>query len=262
LLDELIATVKEAAKAILEVYNSDDFEVSYKSDQSPLTIADKRSHEIIETTLKKLTPDIPVLSEEGKTIDYSERKKWKRFYLIDPLDGTKEFISRNGEFTINIALIQDSEPVIGVIHVPVQAVTYYAMKGHGAYKQDKDGKTQKITVKTSVDKDGLVVVASRSHPSQEVEDFLKKIKVKDRVSRGSSLKFCIVAEGKADIYPRFNPTWEWDTAAGDCILREAGGKVVDPKGKMLRYNKEFLKHESFVALGNTDITDIRNLLGL
>lgn len=249
LLDKLVDAAREAGRAILAVYSS-GFEVSYKPDRSPVTTADRQSHEIINERLTKLSPHIPLLSEEGKDINYAARRGWKEFYLIDPLDGTKEFISGNGEFTVNIALIRDSRPVAGVIYVPVEDVMYYALKGHGAYMTKGDGPPRRISVSAGTGPEGLIVVASRSHASQALEDFLRNLKVKERVSRGSSLKFCLVAEGKADIYPRLGPTWEWDTAAGHAILEEAGGRVVDLKGRALIYNKESLKHEGFIAMGN------------
>jgi 3'(2'), 5'-bisphosphate nucleotidase len=248
LLSRLVEAAREAGREILEVYSS-GFEVSYKSDSSPVTTADRRSHELITRRLAELSPHIPLLSEEGRGIDYAARRDWREFYLIDPLDGTKEFIGRNGEFTVNIALIRDSRPVAGVIYVPVKDLMYYALTGHGAYMTEGEEAPRKITANRGPGPDGLIVVASRSHPSQALEDFLKKLRVKERVSRGSSLKFCLVAEGKADIYPRLGPTWEWDTAAGHAILEEAGGKVVDSGGKELVYNKETLKHEGFIALG-------------
>lgn len=251
LLGKLVETARAAGKAVLDVYES-DFEVSYKDDRSPLTEADRRSHGIIADALGRLSPAIPVLSEEGKHIPYAERKGWGAFYLVDPLDGTKEFINRNGEFTVNIALIEDGRPILGVVHVPVQGTTYYAMEGAGAYRQKNDEPPQKIKTRQAPE-DGLTVVASRSHPSPELEDFLKKLKVKDRVSRGSSLKFCLVAEGGADVYPRLGPTWEWDTAAGHTIVEEAGGTVEDLEGRALLYNKKALKHEGFIVFGDIDL---------
>jgi len=256
--DSLVAMAKEAGYAVLDVYDS-TFHVEYKSDRSPLTEADKRSHEIIAARLGEVSPDTPVLSEEGKGVSYEDRMNWERFFLVDPLDGTKEFINRNGEFTVNIALIEGNSPVLGVVHVPVQGVTYFAVKGKGAFRQKGDGAPERISVREA-DKDGLVVVASRSHPSPELEVFLSKIRVRERVSRGSSLKFCIVAEGGADIYPRLGPTWEWDTAAGHAVVEEAGGSVTDIEGEPLLYNKESLKHAGFVVYGGsrTEINDQLN----
>jgi 3'(2'), 5'-bisphosphate nucleotidase len=242
----LVEAAGEAGRAVLEVYEA-DFEVEYKTDRSPLTEADRRSHEIITERLSDLAPNIPVLSEEGRDIPYEERFKWKSFFLVDPLDGTKEFIDRNGDFTVNIALIEEDHPVLGVVHVPVEGVTYYAASGLGAFRQANGEEPCSINVRQAAE--GLAVVSSRSHPSPELKGFLKRLDVRERVSRGSSLKFCLVAEGGADIYPRLGPTWEWDTAAGHCVVEEAGGMVTDLKGGPLRYNKESLKHEGFIAFG-------------
>jgi 3'(2'), 5'-bisphosphate nucleotidase len=248
LLEELVEAAREAGREILEVYSS-GFEVSYKSDSSPVTTADRRSHELIKRRLAGLSPNIPFLSEEGRSIDYATRRGWREFYLIDPLDGTKEFIGRNGEFTVNIALIREARPLAGVIYVPVLDLTYYALKGHGAFVMKGEEAPRSIASGSGTGAGGLVVVASRSHATPELEGYLKRLKVRERVSRGSSLKFCLVAEGKADIYPRLGPTWEWDTAAGHAILEEAGGRVLDLGGRALAYNKESLKHEGFIALG-------------
>jgi 3'(2'), 5'-bisphosphate nucleotidase len=247
-LEKLAGVAKEAGRAVLDVYGTGDYGVSYKEDRSPLTLADTRSHEIIKARLKELTPDIPVLSEEGKGTEYAVRTGWEKFYLVDPLDGTKEFINRNGEFTVNISMLKAGRPVLGVINVPVRDRAYYASEGLGAYRREGDGEPMRIRVKPWPERGGLVVVASRSHGSPELEEFLKKLTVKERISAGSSLKFCLVAEGSADIYPRFGPTWEWDTAAGHAILFEAGGRVADLGGENeLAYNKEVLKHKGFIA---------------
>jgi 3'(2'), 5'-bisphosphate nucleotidase len=245
---KIVEIAKEAGRAILEVYGTDDFSVEYKDDNSPLTEADKRSHEIIEKRLKEMTPDVPVLSEEGKEIPLEDRKDWEIFYLVDPLDGTKEFIKRNGEFTVNIAIIDRGRPSVGVIYVPVQDVTYFAAEEQRAYKQIGDEEPFEIVVSGKLPSDSLVAVASRSHGSEEVEKFLESYDVKERTTAGSSLKFCLVAEGKADIYPRFGPTWEWDTAAGHAILLEAGGRLIHTGSKdEIKYNKPVIKHEGFIA---------------
>jgi 3'(2'), 5'-bisphosphate nucleotidase len=247
LLDRLIEIAREAGRAVLDVYGSGDVEVSYKSDSSPLTEADRRSHEVIQKGIVELAPDIPLLSEEGAGADYAVRCAWERFFLVDPLDGTKEFVKRNGEFTVNIALIEGKGPGRGVVYVPVRDVFYYSRQGGGAYRQEGGDPPRRIHVKEGPGSDGLVVVASRSHGSEALEDFLKTVRVKARISAGSSLKFCLVADGTADIYPRFGPTWEWDTAAGHAIVLEAGGVVVDTGGGELAYNKEVLKHKGFIA---------------
>ncbi len=247
-LERLAEAAKEAGRAVLDVYGSGDFGVSYKEDRSPLTLADTRSHEIIKARLKGLAPGIPVLSEEDGGTEYAVRKGWEKFCLVDPLDGTKEFINRNGEFTVNIAVLEAGRPVLGVVHVPVRDRTYYAAQGIGAYRRDGEGGPVRIRVRPWPETGGLVVVASRSHGSPELEEFKRKIPVDKLIFAGSSLKFCLVAEGSADIYPRFGPTWEWDTAAGHAIVLEAGGRVVDLGGEQeLAYNKEILKHQGFIA---------------
>ena len=246
LLKKVIEIAKEAGRAILEVYET-DFEVSYKQDKSPLTIADKRSHEIIKARLKELTPRFPVLSEEGKDIPFDERKKWVYFWLVDPLDGTKEFIRRNGEFTVNIALIKKDKPILGVIYVPVKELLYFAEIGEGAFKLEEKRLT-KIKVDQKIDDGGYRVVVSRSHMTTEVEQFLETIKVKERMSAGSSLKFCLIAEGRADIYPRFGPTMEWDTAAGQAIVEQAGGVVISRDSREpLKYNNKKLQNPWFIC---------------
>jgi 3'(2'), 5'-bisphosphate nucleotidase len=251
LLEKLVDITLEAGRAILDVYGS-DFGVSYKSDSSPLTEADSRSHRIISARLAEAAPEVPVLSEEGKGVPYETRRGWRSFFLVDPLDGTKEFVSRNGDFTVNIALIEEGRPVMGVVHVPVEGTTYFAARGLGAYRRREGGGADRISVREAPG-EGLVVVASRSHASPGLEDFLGGLRVRERVSRGSSLKFCLVAEGGADIYPRLGPTWEWDTGAGHAVVEEAGGSVTDLGGNPIVYNKESLKHEGFVVTGDARI---------
>ncbi len=247
MIPELIGISKEAGKAILKVYNSDDFGTEIKSDNSPLTKADKASNAIIEKRLKEHFPDIPILSEEGKEIPFEERKNWYMFWLVDPLDGTKEFIKRNGEFTVNIALIKNRKPVAGVIYVPVTNEFYFGDVENGSYKIDSNGKKKKIEVRGKSADDELIVVQSRSHAGEEENNFYSNYKVKERISRGSSLKICMVAEGKADIYFRGGPTWEWDTAAGHAILLSAGGYFVNKDRTELVYNKEVIKNFGFIA---------------
>ncbi|MGC2062670.1 MAG: 3'(2'),5'-bisphosphate nucleotidase CysQ [Thermodesulfovibrionales bacterium] len=247
LLSPIIAGVRDAGRAILGIYNS-EFSVSYKADSSPLTEADRQSHDILLRVLRDISPDIPVCSEEGEVIPYAERKNWNEFYLVDPLDGTKEFVKRNGEFTVNVGFIRKGIPVLGVIYAPVTDTFYYASEGEGSWKQTGTVSPEKIRVATAPRAAGLIVAASRSHGSPELETFLAKLQIGERISAGSSLKFCLVAEGKADLYPRFGPTWEWDTAAGHAILLEAGGRVTATDGSAeLSYNKETLKHEGFIA---------------
>ena len=232
----------------MEIYDG-DHGVEYKDDKSPLTAADKAAHDVIVAGLRELTPDIPVLSEEGKDIPYGQRKSWQRFWLVDPLDGTKEFIKRNGEFTVNIALIEVQQPVFGVVYVPVQDALYWGGKGQGAFKQEGKGEPVAIRVRQPDSAKGLTVVMSRSHPSPELEDYLKTIKVADALSVGSSLKLCAVAEGRADLYPRLGPTMEWDTAAGQAVVEGAGGTVMTPDSLSLVYNKANLLNPYFIVKG-------------
>lgn len=239
---KLIDIAHRAGREIMQVYET-AFETTYKDDKTPLTLADQKSHELIERELKLLYPDIPILSEEGKDIPYEVRKDWTTFWLIDPLDGTKEFIKRNGEFTVNIALIEGHEPVCGVIHAPAKKLTYYAMKGYGAWKLNGQAEAIRIQCRKPED-DGVIVVQSRSHPSPDMESFLSRFKVKESISVGSSLKFCLVAEGKAHLYPRLGPMMEWDSAAGVAIVREAGGVVTDRNNEQIMYNTLNLKHGS------------------
>jgi 3'(2'), 5'-bisphosphate nucleotidase len=249
MLQSLIDVSKNAGREILKIYNS-RFAVEEKSDHSPLTAADRRSHDVITEHLKEHYP-FPVLSEEGKDIPFEERKNWEYFWLVDPLDGTKEFIKRNGEFTVNISLIRQDTPVMGVIYVPVTGVLYHAVKGGGCYKIE-NGSTERLHVKCT--SSHLTIVGSRSHVTGELEEYIRDMKKKygDVVflSAGSSLKLCLVAEGKADIYPRLGPTMEWDTAAGQIIVEEAGGRVVAHRSNgTLKYNKANLLNAHFIAWG-------------
>ena len=237
----------KAGEDILEIYNKEDFEVELKSDNSPLTVADKASHNRIMEYL--VDTEIPILSEEGKEMSYAERKDWDVFWLIDPLDGTKEFIKRNGEFTVNIALIKNQKPIMGVVYTPVLDWLYWGSED-GAYKTEI-GNTQKIiTAKTDLSIPNLKVVASRSHLNQETEDFLSTLQNPEIVSMGSSLKFMLVAEGKAHVYPRYAPTMEWDTGAAQAVVEAAGGKVYkEPGREKFVYNKENLLNPHFLVLG-------------
>jgi 3'(2'), 5'-bisphosphate nucleotidase len=240
----------QAGKKIMEIYEHEDFSkvVDFKTDHSPLTLADKESHKIIASGLTQLAPDIPVLSEEGKQLPYEERKHWSKFWLVDPLDGTKEFIKRNGEFTVNIALMDQGRPVLGVIYVPATGDLYYGSKESGAFK--KDSKGNQTVLKVSSKRSNLIAVGSRSHGSSEEEAILNKYGVKDFISKGSSLKFCMLAEGVADVYFRFGPTMEWDTAAGQAIVEASGGKMYNSIGKDFEYNKVSLKNDSFICLSD------------
>ena len=251
LLDAVIEISKVAGEKILEVYET-DFDVEHKEDKSPLTKADMAAHNVIVKSLEKLTPDIPILSEEEAKIPFTERASWDTYWLVDPLDGTREFIKRNGEFTVNIALINHHESILGVIYVPVSGVCYYASRGHGAHKQSPDGPSVPIQVNNKIS-NPVMVAGSRSHRGDSLNKFLEDIGEYEIVSMGSSLKSCLVAEGKADIYPRLGPTSEWDTAAAQCIVEEAGGKLVELDMQQLRYNtKDSLLNPHFLVIG--DIT--------
>ncbi len=297
----------EAGKAILDVYHS-DFGVQYKDDKSPLTLADKNSHEIIFHHLRNRSIEndnngLPFLSEEGRDIVYEERRRWEYFWLVDPLDGTKEFIKRNGDFTVNIALIRKNRPVLGVIYVPVKGIFYFAASGIGSYKLadgwtidglkdlvTESGQEKCISGKVDIAESGddreslfeatlarstkltagqtsdnrvgrLSIVGSRSHATKELGDFVERMKLiypeVDLISAGSSLKFCLVAEGSADIYPRFGPTMEWDTAAGQIIVEESGGRVLSIETRnAMTYNKESLLNPWFIVTREDDSNEI------
>jgi len=281
LLVSLIAA-NNASRSILDLYNT-PFKVRFKNDNSPLTLADKNSHKIIENILKNYFPKIPILSEEGKNIPYSVRKDWEYLWLIDPLDGTKEFVRKNGEFTVNIALIHGTRPVLGIIDVPVRDIVYFAGDNLGAYRLENKNKiiqeivneltlrehtnyeekfieliscSKKLPLNNKEYKPGGVinVIVSRSHMNRKTEEFLEELsknyKFINRINVGSSLKLCIIAEGSADIYPRFAPTMEWDIAAGQCIVEEAGGRVINyESSEPLKYNKKSLVNLWFVIKG-------------
>jgi 3'(2'), 5'-bisphosphate nucleotidase len=250
LADKTRILTVEAGKRILEIYET-DFSVVQKNDHSPLTVADMAAHEIICSGLAQLTQDIPVLSEESSAIPFTERKQWTRYWLVDPLDGTREFIKRNGEFSVNIALIDHNEPVIGVIYIPVSGISYFAVKGEGAFKCMPDDQPQSIRVKTTTS-DKITLTGSRSHGNEMQQAFIERLGDNiEVIAIGSSLKFCLVAEGKVDIYPRFGPTSEWDTAAAQCIVEEAGGKVTDMELNPLRYNlRESLINPDFLVIAD------------
>ncbi|MFV1983343.1 MAG: 3'(2'),5'-bisphosphate nucleotidase CysQ [Thiohalomonadales bacterium] len=247
-LKKVVEIAVKAGDAIIEVYNSDNFDVQTKGDNSPLTRADLTAHHIIVGALEQLTPEIPVLSEESSTIPYEERKHWTKFWLVDPLDGTKEFIKRNGEFTVNIALIDNQKPVMGVVYAPVLNRTYYAAENIGAYVQYEGNQAQEIHV-ADYRQQQLKVVASRSHAGPDLQRFLDKIGDYSVISMGSSLKLCLVAEGKAHLYPRLGPTMEWDTAASHAVVNAAGGQVTNLEKESLVYNKENLLNPYFMVCG-------------
>lgn len=251
----------DAGKSIMDIYTDPnaDFEIERKADNSPLTRADKAAHNLIARALS-VTP-FPVLSEEGKEIPYEERSKWETLWMVDPLDGTKEFIKRNGEFTVNIALIFKGVPVLGVIYVPARKDLYFAADTVGAFKTNVDSshqpsiedlKQNAVRLPMSFGHQGVVVVASRSHQTEDTTNFIENLRKQGKpvtlISSGSSLKICLVAEGTADIYPRFAPTMEWDTAAGHAIARAAGCNVYHVDGRTpLRYNKEDLHNPWFLV---------------
>jgi 3'(2'), 5'-bisphosphate nucleotidase len=256
-LNEIVQIAENAGLEILKFYGS-SAGVTLKADESPLTHADQASHELIVSRLASLTPDIPVISEESKLISPEQLKSYSRFWLVDPLDGTKEFLKKTGDFTVNIALIENRRPILGVIYVPVQQLFYFAENGKGAFKQNGHRSPSPIKIRRA-NADSLCVVASKDHAGPQVELMLKKIPGAELTSMGSSLKFCLVAEGKADIYPRFVPTMEWDTAAADCILTVAGGSVFALDGKLLEYQKPGLKNDSIIAVGDLSL-DWKRLL--
>ena len=266
--------VSAASKAVMGVYDHGGVAVTLKEDNSPLTEADRRSHDILVAGLQ--ASGLPVLSEEGQSIAYEERRPWQRFWLVDPLDGTKEFISRNGEFTINVALVEATGPVFGIVAVPVSGTVYVGALGVGAFSRvESDGSQMDFQAWTqaarrlsgaAVPKPGsgenLRVVASRSHSNRETDDFIKNHYSAhehiDIVSAGSSLKFCRVAEGRAHVYPRLGPTMEWDTAAGQALLEAAGGSVRlvangAPTSELLGYNRRQLRNPYFLALGTPPV---------
>ncbi|MFN3403771.1 MAG: 3'(2'),5'-bisphosphate nucleotidase CysQ [Cytophagaceae bacterium] len=250
-IQQIAKIATEAGKIVLEVYNNPEFnsKVSLKDDRSPLTLADQRSNEIIVNSLKRLFPSIPVVSEEEKEVPYEVRSGYSTFWLVDPLDGTKEFINRNGQFTVNIALVTNGFPVFGVIYAPVFDTLYYS-DGSFAYKSEQGNLSKIFAGKGKVD---LIAIGSKSHSSAEEDNFLRKYSIKEKVSIGSSLKFCKVAEGQADIYYRHGPTMEWDTAAGQAIVEAAGGIVVDINGDRFKYNKQSLLNSSFICLANNEL---------
>ena len=251
LVDPVVAIAADAGKAILEVYAS-DFDVQAKDDQSPLTRADLASNRIILDGLGKLTSGVPILSEESGLPDFDERRQWNPYWLVDPLDGTKEFVKRNGEFTVNIALIEDHRPVLGVVHVPVGNVSYWGCAGEGAARRDDGGNPVRISV-AGASSIPVRVVGSRSHRGASLDRFLENLGEFELHPTGSSLKFCLVAEGKADVYPRLGPTSEWDTAAAQAVVEQAGGIVLELDGNPLSYNnKADILNPSFVVAGPMD----------
>ncbi|HEX9853473.1 MAG TPA: 3'(2'),5'-bisphosphate nucleotidase CysQ [Woeseiaceae bacterium] len=257
LIEPVVSLSIEAGKAILAVYET-DFDVERKADTSPLTQADMASNCCIVNKLASVTPDVPIITEEAGLPDFELRRQWRRYWLIDPLDGTKEFVNRNGEFTVNIALIEDGRPVLGVVHVPVQGKTYVGCAGSGAEVREagKASRQIRVAAKTAVP---ARVVGSRSHRGSSLDAFLDGLGEYEMLPMGSSLKFCVVAEGRADVYPRLGPTSEWDTAAAQAVVEQAGGAVLELDGKPLIYNnKSDILNPHFVVVGPLD----RDWLGM
>lgn len=243
----------DAGEVIMEVYQDEaSFGITHKKDDSPLTIADQRSNKVICDGLKKLTPTIPIISEENKEIPYSTRKDFHYAWLVDPVDGTKEFIKRNGEFTVNIALIKGGQTIMGVVYVPVTKELYWGIKGQGAYLSTDGSEATKLNAPVFSMKDkGLSVVCSRSHLNEATANFIGQLDEPNKVAKGSSLKFLILAQGGAHVYPRLAPTMEWDTGAAQIVLEEAGGKVINVEtNQALEYNKENLRNPHFIAYAN------------
>ncbi|PCM45240.1 3'(2'),5'-bisphosphate nucleotidase CysQ [Marinobacter sp. ANT_B65] len=247
ILPEVIRVADEASDRVLHIYQS-DFKVSYKEDESPITAADIASHEIIVRGLRNISRDIPILSEESVAAPWEERKHWRRFWLIDPIDGTRDFTQRTGEFTVNIAMIEDGVPVMGVVTAPALKEAFWGVKGEGAHKRDRTGLIHRMRVAEP----GEVkrVVASKNHLNDETRAFIDNLGAHQTVQAGSSLKFCRIAEGHADIYPRMGPTSEWDTGAAHAVLRAAGGDVRSLDGLPLQYGKKDVLNPHFIAAGN------------
>ena len=247
LLDEAVELAVRAGNAIMAIYEGAECAVTAKADDSPLTAADLASHDVILEGLGRIAPEWPVLSEESEGTPYEARREWPTFWLVDPLDGTKEFLKRNGEFTVNIALVEGGIPILGVVYAPAIRKMYFAARGVGAFRQ-QHGETEPIRVQRS--SAGVTrIIVSRSHGTDETDVYTEQYGKCEFLSMGSSLKFCLVAEGAADVYPRTGPTMEWDTAAAHCILAEAGGAVKTATGDQLVYNKPSLLNPGFIAEG-------------
>ena len=249
LLPQVVKLAREAGEAILAAYAEADPRVEFKPDNSPLTKADLQSHRVILDGLRRLSPEWPILSEESEEVPFDRRESWRCFWLVDPLDGTKEFLGRTGEFTVNIALVEANRPILGVVFAPAVGKLYFAARGACAFRADRHVVSQIRAARPGMA--NIRTVVSRSH-RLEVEDlghFIEGAESCNFIVMGSSMKFCLVAEGTADLYPRMSPTMEWDTAAAQCILEEAGGLVTDLDGNPLRYNKPIMLNPAFVARG-------------
>ncbi len=249
MISPALKIARDAGSRIMAIYET-DFEIETKADNSPLTSADKASHSTIVRELEKLTPDVPILSEESSEIPYAERSKWDQYWLLDPLDGTREFIARNGEFTVNIALISHHKPVLGVVHVPARNQDYFGCQGAAAFKRDGEELPRQIHV-TSKAHSPVRVVGSRSHRARSLDRYLKNLGEHVMVGMGSSLKLCLVAAGEADIYPRLGPTSEWDIAAAHAVVDSAGGHVTGLDGQPILYNtKSDILNPHFIVFGD------------
>lgn len=253
LLDQVKHIAIMAGRAINAIYLSNDpLDIKTKQDNSPVTIADLAAHNIIVEGLTELNPHIPILSEEDANFHYDVRKQWQVYWLVDPLDGTQEFINRSGQFTVNIALIQDSRPILGVIYVPLKNVLYYSAKNLGAYLEDDANNRHELKIKQRESQDRIILVATRKELHENLQEQLSTYGQVKVTYRSSSLKFCLLAEGNADIYLRKKPIHEWDIAAGHCILEQAGGTVLDSNWQPLRYNtRPHLRNPPFIALGDS-----------
>lgn len=252
LLDPVIQIAYEAGKEIMEIYEA-GFSVAEKSDHTPVTEADMAAHQVIVNRLNELTPHLPILTEESTAMAFKLRQSWPRYWLIDPLDGTREFIKRNGEFTVNIALIDGHQSVMGVVYAPVEGVIYYAAKSQGAFKQDSTERPVAIRVREKC-RDKVLIACGRSEPSTDFKNFVSKLEDYEVIYVGSALKSCLVAEGKADLYARLGPTSEWDTAAAQCVVEEAGGKITDTSMQSIQYNtKDNLLNPHFFVYGDLSI---------
>jgi len=253
-MPQVVELARSAGEKILHIYAGSSYKVQQKKDDTPVTCADLEAHNLIVESLSSLQPSLPVLSEESEMISYEDRKKWEAYWLVDPLDGTREFIQRTGEFSVNIALIYRHQAILGVIHSPVSGDTWYACRETGAYKLDRNDHSQPISVKSSSGPSVTVVTGHRGGKGEKFERFLSHINDYEIIRMGSSLKSCLVAEGKADVYPRFGPTSEWDTAAAQCIVEQAGGVVADTHMNPLRYNmRESLLNPHFFVFGDKSV---------
>lgn len=258
LLTPAIEIAITAGQRIMEIYEG-DFTVDIKDNDTPLTAADMAAHDIIHGQLQELTPELPILSEESADIPYATRATWQRYWLVDPLDGTREFVKRNGEFTVNIALIDQQNPVLGIVYAPAMGVYYYACRGQGAWKRDTVNQPERLHCRPW-EGGHAIIAGSRSHRGTSLERFLENLGDYELIPMGSALKSCLVAEGKADIYPRLGPTSEWDTAAAQCVLEEAGGRLTDTAMQPLRYNtKDSLLNPHFFACGDPNFNWARYL---